>query len=130
MIDLSVLIHLVFYQTIQINATTPCFLNATAGVDIWENCYQQAGNDYLSFALLGWQWITGGNFSMVIVSLFVLMTYIKYQKVVYPILIGTMFLPISWFLFPTQFLSWAFIMAGCGIALLVGYIFISQTNES
>ena len=67
---------------------------------------------------------------MVIVSLFVLMTYIKYQKVVYPILIGTMFLPISWFLFPTQFLSWAFIMAGCGVALIIGYIIISQTNES
>jgi hypothetical protein len=129
-IDPSIFIHFIFYQSITINATTPCFLNATAGADIWQNCYEQAGNDYLNFALLGWQWITGGNFSMVIVSLFVLMTYIKYQKVVYPLLIGTMFLPFSWFLFPTSFLSWAFIMGGCGVALIIGYIIISQTNES
>lgn len=130
MIDPSILIHLVFLQTITVNSTVPCFLNTTAGVDMFQNCYAQSGNDYISFALIGWQWVTGGNFSMIIVSLFVLISYIKYQKVVYPIMIGTMFLPISWFLFPAQFLNWSIIMAGLGVSLLIGYIYISQTNES
>lgn len=130
MFDPSILIHLVFMQSVIVNSTTPCFMNATAGADLWQNCYQQAGNDYISFALIGWQWVTGGNFSMILVSIFVLVSYIKYQKVVYPILVGTLFLPISWFVFPTQFLSWAFIMAGLGVSLIIGFILISQTNET
>lgn len=88
------------------------------------------GNDYLVTAMLPFQWVTGGWFSMIMVSVFVLMTYIKYQKVVYPMIIGTVFLPISYFMFPTQFLSFAFLMVGCGMALLIGYIYISATNES
>lgn len=88
------------------------------------------GNDYLTTAMLPFQWVTGGWFSMIMVSVFVLMTYIKYQKVVYPMIIGTVFLPISYFMFPTQFLSFAFLMVGCGMALLIGYIYISATNES
>ena len=130
LVDPFILIHIITLPTIIVNATTPCFQNLTAGADIWQNCYSQAGNDFISFALLGWQWVTGGNFTMIIVSLFVLITYIKYQKVVYPIIIGTLFLPISWFLFPSQFLSWSMIMAGLGVSLLIGYIYISQTNET
>ena len=95
---------------------------------MWQNCGM--GNDYLTTAMLPFQWVTGGWFSMIMVSVFVLMTYIKYQKVVYPMIIGTIFLPVSYFMFPTQFLSFAFLMVGIGLALLIGYIYISATNES
>lgn len=122
------LLSLIFYQIITVNSTNVCFLNYSAGADMWQNCGM--GNDYLTTAMLPFQWVTGGWFSMIMVSVFVLMTYIKYQKVVYPMIIGTVFLPISYFMFPTQFLSFAFLMVGCGIALLIGFIYISATNES
>ncbi len=120
-------LHLITLQTIVVNSSQPCFLNYSAGVDLWRNCGMS--NDYLTTAMFPWQWVSGGNFSMVLVSVFVVMSYLKYQKVVYPILVGTLFLPVAWFLFPTQFLNWAIIMTGCALSLLAGYIYISQTNE-
>lgn len=121
-------LSIVLFQIIHVNTTNVCFFNYSAGADMWQNCGM--GNDYLVTAMLPFQWVTGGWFSMIMVSVFVLMTYIKYQKVVYPMIIGTVFLPISYFMFPTQFLSFAFLMVGCGIALLIGFIYISATNES
>lgn len=112
---------------VDINQTQPCFLNYSAGLDLWENCGIR--DDYLTFALLPWEWITGGNFSMVLVSILSLMTYIKYHKAIYPIVIGVMFLPISYFAFPDSFLTFSLIMAGAAIGILIWYIFIKQTKE-
>lgn len=95
---------------------------------MWQNCGMS--KDYITAAMLPWQWVTGGNFSMVLVSVFVIISYIKYQKVVYPIFVGILFIPVSYYLFPLQFLNWAVIMTGCALALLAGYIYISATNES
>lgn len=123
------LMHLVTLQTITLNGTQPCFLNYTAGIDIWQNCGMRS--DYIRAALSPWVWVTGGYFSMIIVSIFVVMTWIKYQKVVYPITVGTIgYFPIAYFFFPASFISFAIIGAMVAIGLLIGYIFISQTNES
>ena len=119
--------HLVTFQTIILNSTTPCFLNQTVGADIFKNC--GGGKDYLTMILSGWQWVTGGWFSMILVSILVAFSYIKYHKAIYPLIVGTLFLPIGYFLFPTQWLTFAFIFAGCVAAILIHYIFISQTNE-
>jgi len=116
-----------FGQVITVNQTQPCFLNYTAGIDMFRNC--GLGDDYLETALLPWEWITGGYFSMVLVSIFVLISYIKYHKVVYPLTIGTLFLPISYFVFPTVFLTFAILMAGITFGILIWYIFIKQTKE-
>lgn len=114
-------------EVITVNQTEPCFLNYTAGVQMWRNCgYSE---DYISAALAPWEWITGGNFSLVIVSIFVLFSYIKYHKIVYPIMIGVMFLPISYFVFPAEFLSFAIILTFLGLGILVWYTFIKQTKE-
>ena len=122
-------IHIVLMQiTTTVNASSPCFLNYSAGAQMWQNCGM--GKDYITAAMLPWQWVTGGNFSMVLVSIFVIISYIKYQKVVYPIFVGILFIPVSYYLFPLQFLNWAVIMTGCALALLAGYIYISATNES
>lgn len=118
---------LITLQLIQVNATAPCFLNATAGADMWQNC--GVGDDYLQFILLPWEWITGGNFSLIIVSMFVMFSYIKYHKIVYPLLIGIIFLPISAFLFPASFLSIAFILGFLGVAMILIYILMKQTKE-
>jgi len=112
---------------VDVNQTTPCFLNYSAGIDLWENCGIR--DDYLTFALLPWEWITGGNFSMVLVSILSLMTYIKYHKAIYPLVIGIMFLPISYFAFPDSFLTFSLLMAGALLGILVWYIFVKQTKE-
>lgn len=122
-----IMLQPVYAQTIIVNSTDPCFLNYTAGVELWENC--GFDDDYLTFALMPWEWITGGNFTMILVSVIILGSYIKYQKMVYPILIGVLFLPISYFAFPNVFLSWAVVMAFAGIGMLVWYAFIRQTRE-
>ena len=114
-------------QTITVNSTDPCFLNYTAGVELWENC--GFDDDYLTFALMPWEWITGGYFTMILVSVIILGSYIKYQKMVYPVLIGVLFLPISYFAFPNVFLTWGVVMAFAGIGMLVWYAFIRQTRE-
>lgn len=114
-------------EVITVNQTEPCFLNYTAGADLWRNC--GIDEDYLQFSLLPWEWITGGNFSLVIVAIFTMFTYIKYHKVIYPILIGVMFLPLSFFVFPDAFLSFAMLMSGVAIGILIWYIYIRQTKE-
>ena len=113
--------------SIPVNATTPCVLNYTAGPEIWENCGM--GEDYLQTAILPWEYITGGNFSMVLASIFVLFTYIKYHKAIYPIMIGVIMLPISFFVFPESFLSWSILMAFLTIGILIWYVYIRQTKE-
>jgi len=114
-------------EVITVNQTQPCFLNYSAGVQMWRNCGYDV--DYIDAALAPWEWITGGNFSLVIVSIFVLFSYIKYHKIVYPIMIGVMFLPISFFVFPDTFLSFAVLMTFLGLGILVWYTFIKQTKE-
>ena len=120
--------HLVSLATITLNSTTPCFLNQTAGADLWQNC--GADKDWLLMAMMPWQWVTGGWFTMILVSIFVIMSYIKYQKMVYPLLVGVFFIPISYALFPPSFINFAVIMGFLGVGLIVAWVFVSQTNEN
>lgn len=120
------LINLIFYQTILVNNTQPCFLNYTSP-NMFQNC--GLNKDYIQASLVGWQYITGGNFSLVIAILLCIFTYIKYHKIIYPMLIGVFMLPISAFLFPASFFNYALFMLGLGIACLVWWIVISQSNE-
>jgi len=117
----------VSFQVISVNQTQPCFLNYSAGADIWRNCGM--GEDFLEASLLGWEWVTGGYFSMILVSLFVMISYVKYHKAIYPITIGILFMPISWFLFPEQFLTFAFLLTGIAVGVFVWYAFLRQTKE-
>ena len=118
------------FAQVEINVTDsgiPCFLNYTAGVDMWENC--GADEDYLQFVLLPFEWVTGGFFSMIIVSIIILMTWMKYKTWIYPAVIGIVFLPLSFFAFPEVFVQWALIMMAIGIATAIWYGIIRQTKE-
>jgi hypothetical protein len=117
----------IFYQIININSTNPCFLNKTAGFNMLQNC--GFGVDYLKAIILPWEWITGGYFSLVLVTLLILATYIKYHKVLYPLLIGVIFLPISWLLFPTQFLIFGIVLAFVGVGIMIWFVFVKQSND-
>lgn len=113
--------------TINVNETTPCFLNYTAGVNIWNNC--GFDEDYLNAVLLPFEYVTGGYFSMILVSVLIGAVYISYKEVVYPILIGIIFLPFSFVLFPDVFIIWAIIMAFLGLGILVWYVYVKQTKD-
>ena len=125
-------------QVIEVGETTPCFLpdvdsdgdginDLYSESNMWLDC--GADVDYLEFALLPWEWITGGWFSMIIVSIFIVFSWVKYHNIMYPIMIGVMFLPISYFVFPEKFISFALILAGVGLSVTVAYIFIKQTKD-
>jgi len=94
---------------------------------MWRNC--GADVDYIDFALMGFQWVTGGYFSMIIVSLFVMVSYIKYHKAVYPLLIGIIFLPISYFLFPDPFITFGALLIITLFGILITYAYLKQTKE-
>jgi hypothetical protein len=126
MLEMLSLLHF-FTYVIPINVTQPCFMNFTAGAEMWNNC--GANKDYIQFALLPFMWITGGWFSMILASVLILAVWIKYQKPIYPILIGIAFLPISYTLFPAQFLNFAIILALLGLGLYLMNLFVSMTTE-
>ena len=94
---------------------------------MWRNC--GVTTDWLQTFMIPWQWATGGYFSMFLVAILATFSYIKYHKVVYPLLVGTLLLPISYFLFPTAWLNFAFLMGIAALGLLLIYIILKQTKE-
>lgn len=116
-------------QTVVITGDTnlqPCFMNMTAGAQMWKNC--NAHEDYLDFALAPFEYITGGYFSMILVTVFIIMSYIKYHTVLYPMLIGLLFLPVSFTLFPDTFLVYAITLFVVGTGGLLAWILIWRTK--
>lgn len=116
-----------FAQSITVNATTPCWQNYTAGAEMWRNC--GVTTDWLQTIILPWQYATGGYFSMFIAAILILFTYIRYHKVVYPLLIGTVLLPLSFALFPNAFLNFAFIVGALSLGFLIIHIILRVTKE-
>ena len=105
----------------------PCFLNMTAGANMWDNC--GANEDYLDFALMPFEYITGGYFSMILVTIFVIMSYVKYHTVLYPIIIGLLFIPISYTFFPEVFLTYALILIAVAFGGLLARMIIWRTRN-
>ena len=124
---LPTILNVIFFQIIQVNSTVPCFLNQTAGVQIFQNCM---GKDYLQGIILPFQWILGGYFSMAVVAILILITYFHYHKTLYTVLIGIIFLPVSYYVFPTQFIIFGLLFAVIGIGILGWWIHTSQTQET
>lgn len=95
---------------------------------MWHNC--GFDKDYIKGSLTMWQYITGGYFSMIFVSILIGAVYLKYHKAIYVLAIGSLFLPISYGIFPEVFLAWAIIMSGIFIGAISWWIYISQSNET
>ena len=94
---------------------------------MWYNC--GATVDYLKFVLLPWDYISGGYFSMILVSVFVMFTYIKYHKMIYPLMVGILFLPITYVLFPGSFLITSFALVAILIGIFMYTILTNRTKE-
>ena len=112
---------------ITVNATTPCFLNETAGFQMLENC--GASRDWLKFTLLPFEWVTGGNFSVILATVLILMTYLKYHKAIYPIVIAIVFIPTSIYLFPDDWIIKGGLVTGLAVAISIYKIVFKQTKE-
>ena len=113
---------------INVSSSDPCFLNYTAGAQMWHNC--GFDTDFMKAVLLPWEYITGGLFSLFVVIILIIITYVKYHTIIYPITIGIVMLPISWFLFPDLFIIYGIIMAGIGIAAVIWSIVVQRTNTN
>ena len=94
--------------TIEVGESTPCFMNYTASTEMWSNCGMET--DPLGAVPLPFEWVTGGYFSLLVVGLIMLIVYIKYQTAIYPVAIGTIMLPTSYFLIPNRFFSFLILM--------------------
>lgn len=114
-------------QIIPVNQTEPCFLNQTATWHVLENC--NAAEDPMKWALSGWEWVSGGYFTMMLVSILIISVYAKYKEVIYVIYIGLVYLPFAYFVFPVQFVSWAIIMAFIGVGTLLWYAMVRQAER-
>lgn len=115
-------------SSINVTESTPCFLNYTStGLEMMQNC--GFADDYLSAVVVSFDWVTGGLFPMILVSILIIMTYLKYQTGIYPVAIGVVFLPFAAWAFPDEFISYAI-----GIAAVIGAgavlnAIIKQTKE-
>ena len=128
MVSGPIVLDQAYAQTvIEVGETEPCFMNYTAGASMWKNCNFQG--DPVGAAMLGFEWVTGGLFSMIVVALIVIMVYIKYHQILYPIAIGIIMIPTSYFLFPDMFLSYALIMAGIGLGGGIYTVYILATRN-
>jgi hypothetical protein len=114
-------------QNVTVSSNTPCFLNNTAGYKMWENC--NAADDWLVWAIAPFEWVTGGWFSLILVSVIILITYLKYHKTVYPMIIGILFIPIAFTLFPSNWINLALILAVFSSAILIYKAVFRQTKE-
>ena len=112
---------------ITVPESTPCFMNYTAGANMWDQCNFE--DDWLTAALLPWEYITGGYFSLILVSIFILFTYIKYHNMLYPMVIGMLFIPISYFVFPAEFITFAVLMVAMVFGIAIFYAVTKQTKE-
>lgn len=79
-----------------------------------------ASGNWLGWAMAPWEWVTGGSISMTIAGILILVSWAKYRTAIYPIFIGVVMLPLSYFLFPAEFLSFAFLLAALGVGITSG----------
>ena len=127
-------------STLNVTSTVPCFLNytgsaylsdgdtvSTTGLQMMQNC--QWETDFLSASIVSFDWVTGGLFPFILVTVLIVGTYLKYQTGVYPIAIGIVWLPFSAWAFPDEFISYGIIIAAVIGAGIIMTIMIKQTKE-
>jgi hypothetical protein len=68
--------------------------------------------------------------AIIVVSVLIVMTYLKYQNGIYPLAIGIVFLPIAGAYFPDQFISYGILSSVQLIAVgAIVKMFIKQTTD-
>ena len=116
-----------YAQTINVTQTEPCFLNYTAGYQILDNC--GFDEDYLEASVLGFDYVTGGYFSMILAGVIIVAVYIKYHEPMYAIIAGMAFVPVTLFLFPEVFLNFVAVMLVIAAAAGIFYLIKQVTSD-
>jgi len=114
-------------ETVTVPVGTPCFLQEDVGVNIFERC--GLGDDWLAGITIGWDWVLGGYFSLALICILCLITYQKYQKAIYPLAIGIMYLPVSYTVLPPQFFTIAILLVGVLFGIYIWFTFVRQTRD-
>ena len=66
---------------------------------------------------------------MIVVSVLIIMTYLKYQTGIYPIAIGVVYLPFVAWAYPDEFISYALVVGAVIGAGAILTAIIKQTKE-
>lgn len=116
-------------SSLNVTESVPCFMNFTStGLEMMQNC--RLGDDYISAATVGFDWVSGGLWPLVVVSILIIMTYVKYQNGIYPLAIGVVFLPIAGNFFPDEFVSMAVVIGAVIAAGALITMLIKQTRDT
>jgi uncharacterized membrane protein len=113
--------------TVVVEETTPCFMNYTASSEMWENCGFK--DNFIKATLMPFEWVMGGYFTLVIVSLIVIITYVKYQNAIYPFAISALMLPVAYYAFPDQVLGFVGLAGAVGAGGIIKEILFKQTKD-
>lgn len=126
-------------SSINVTESVPCFLNYTGssyvtsnnsartGLQMMQNCGFET--DFIAATTVSFDWVTGGLFPFIVVTVLIVMTYLKYQTGIYPVAIGIVFLPFAAWAFPDEFISYAIAIAAVIGAGAVLNAIIKQTKE-
>jgi hypothetical protein len=85
-------------------------------------------DDFLKAVIMPFEWVMGGYFTLVIVSILIIITYMKYQTVIYPLAIGIVMLPISSWAFPEMVIGYGIILFAVGVTGVIKIIMFKQTK--
>ena len=107
------------------DSAQPCFMNYTAGVQMWENC--GFDRDFIGATTAGFMYVTGGWFAVALVSVLILAVYVKYQNGLYAMIIGVFFFAFSTQIFPDEWVSFGFVIAA---VIVGGYFYNAFVNRT
>ena len=112
--------------TVDVGEITPCFMDYTSS-NMWDDCGME--DDFIKATLMPFEWILGGYFSLVVVSILIIITYIKYQSAIYPLMIGIIMLPISYFAFPGMMIGYGIILLAVAITAVIKEIVFDRMRN-
>lgn len=84
--------------------------------------------DWLQFTVIGWEWLTGGLFSILVLALLIGLVYAATKSSLYTLLVGTAWLPAAWSWFPSSFLYVLFIMIGVYVVYAIWQGMLRRTG--
>lgn len=118
---------LAYGQSVDVTEPEPCWQDYTKGTDIFTDCGIE--DDFLAFATTPFEYATGGFFSMLLITMLIIATYLKYHKAIYPMVLGTLYFPSVYFLFPPHYVTFAITLMAVGYAIMLYYVMMHQTND-
>ena len=104
------------------------YRDSVAGLqENWESCH--GDDDWLRAVLMPFDWILGGWFLFLIIAVLVLISWLRYHKAIYPVMVGLLFFPAVYWRFPEHLITMGILLAFVAIGISIYYAFMRQTVE-